>query len=378
MRRRRRGRAGARCGRAPRLRAAAAGRLAAAATREPALHLLEADEEILDRRGIRHRRHLHQRHLEDELWQRRPAHLLGAYLRHTEEPLQIIGRAHLRLPHRLLHLVVRQVREHRRVAEERGDGQIADLLHEITAEARHLVAVPVELLDGAQTRRRIAPQDGVRDAVEDRPVGDAERALHIRLRERLAAEDDHLIEERLRVAHAAVGLARDREERRIVGRDALVGDDALQACDQLGDRDALELVTLAARDDRLRQLVDLGRREDELHVLRRLLERLQQRVEGRRRQHVHLVDDVDLEARRRGTVADVLVQIADVLDAGVGGAVDLHDVERAPRRDLETARALPARLRRRPAPVRRLGRGGVEQRSGWQRTPERVEFLLIS
>jgi hypothetical protein len=45
-----------------------------------------------------------------------------------------------------------------------------------------------------------------------------------------------------------------------------------------------------------RDLVRLGRREDELHVRRRLLERLQQRVEGLRGEHVHLVDDVDLVA----------------------------------------------------------------------------------
>ena len=54
------------------------------------------------------------------------------------------------------------------------------------------------------------------------------------------------------------------------------------------------------RDEhRHRHLADLGGREDELHVRRRLLERLQQRVERRGAQHVHLVDDVDLEPRAR-------------------------------------------------------------------------------
>ena len=43
----------------------------------------------------------------------------------------------------------------------------------------------------------------------------------------------------------------------------------------------------------------VGGGEDEHDVGRRLLERLEERVEGRAREHVHLVDDVDLEAAAR-------------------------------------------------------------------------------
>ena len=51
--------------------------------------------------------------------------------------------------------------------------------------------------------------------------------------------------------------------------------------------------------DRRRHLVRVGRRQDEDDVRRRLLERLEQRVERRVGQHVHLVDEVDLVLRRR-------------------------------------------------------------------------------
>ena len=61
--------------------------------------------------------------------------------------------------------------------------------------------------------------------------------------------------------------------------------------------DAGEVEALAARQDGDRDLVRLGRREDELHVRRRLLQRLEQGVERLRRQHVNFVDDVDLVAR---------------------------------------------------------------------------------
>jgi hypothetical protein len=42
---------------------------------------------------------------------------------------------------------------------------------------------------------------------------------------------------------------------------------------------------------------------------------------------VNFVDDEDLVARAVGEVADVVAQLADIVDAGVGGAVDLDDVE---------------------------------------------------
>ena len=58
----------------------------------------------------------------------------------------------------------------------------------------------------------------------------------------------------------------------------------------------LQVEALAARQHRHRHLARLGGGEDELHMLGRLLERLEQAVEGLLRQHVHLVDDVDLVA----------------------------------------------------------------------------------
>jgi hypothetical protein len=62
--------------------------------------------------------------------------------------------------------------------------------------------------------------------------------------------------------------------------------------------DPAQVEALAAREDRDRDLADLGGREQELHMGRRLLERLEERVERRGAEHVHLVDDVDLVARR--------------------------------------------------------------------------------
>ena len=64
-------------------------------------------------------------------------------------------------------------------------------------------------------------------------------------------------------------------------------------------------------------------------MLRRLLERLEEAVEGLFRQHVHFVDDVHLGAGGDGAVAGVLDDLAHIVDAGVGGRVHLDHVDMA-------------------------------------------------
>src|SRR5439155_916858 len=124
--------------------------------------------------------------------------------------------------------------------------------------------------------------------------------------------------------------------------------DASSALPSGAGGDDPEVVLLAAGEDRVGQLVVLGGGEDELHPGRRLLQRLQERVEGARRKHVDLVDDPDAEAVTGRVVARALPQLADLVDAVVGGAVDLLDVEAGPGGDLPARVALPARIRRRP------------------------------
>src|SRR5205807_10329286 len=47
-----------------------------------------------------------------------------------------------------------------------------------------------------------------------------------------------------------------------------------------------------------------------------------------RRQHVRLIDDVDLAPAERRREVDLLPQVPDLVDAPVGGGVDLDQVER--------------------------------------------------
>lgn len=73
-------------------------------------------------------------------------------------------------------------------------------------------------------------------------------------------------------------------------------------------------------------LVFLGRGQDEDGVVGRLLEGLQKCVEGRRREHVHLVDDEDLVLPDLRRYAHLVDEDADVVDRVVRCGVELDDV----------------------------------------------------
>ena len=99
-------------------------------------------------------------------------------------------------------------------------------------------------------------------------------------------------------------------------------------------RHLLQVELQAARQHRHRNLLRIGGGEDELDVLGRLLQRLQHRVEGLLGQHVHFVDHINLEAAARRRIHGVVQQLAHVVDAGVGGGVDLDQVDEAAAVDL--------------------------------------------
>ncbi len=111
-------------------------------------------------------------------------------------------------------------------------------------------------------------------------------------------------------------------------------------------RQQLQAELQAARQHRHGDLLRLGRGQHEFHMLGRLLERLQHRVERRPRQHVHLVDEVDLVPADGRRVARVIEDLAHVVDAGVRCRVELEQVDEAPGIDVDTGRADSARRRR--------------------------------
>ena len=60
-------------------------------------------------------------------------------------------------------------------------------------------------------------------------------------------------------------------------------------------------------------LMYLGSCQDELDVRRRLLHSFEQRIERARREHMHLVDDIDLIPAHFGRIHDTLAQLSDIV-----------------------------------------------------------------
>ena len=116
-------------------------------------------------------------------------------------------------------------------------------------------------------------------------------------------------------------------------------------------RDPAKVEALAAGEHRYRHGTYLGRRENEFHMLRRLLQRLQQGIERIAREHVHFIDDIDLEARRNRAVAYCLNDLADIVHAGMGGRIHFDDIDMAVGGDGRAGFADPAGLLRRRLPL---------------------------
>jgi hypothetical protein len=165
-------------------------------------------------------------------------------------------------------------------------------------------------------------------------IGDPEHREHVgRLDPALAGVGDELLEGAERVPEAAGGVTGDERHRAVVDSDRLLAGDPAEHGRHLLHRRSAEVEPVAAIDDRRQDLLGLGRREHEDRPRRRLLERLQERIPRLGREHVRLVQDVDLVPARNRRVRDFLAEVADVVDGVVRGRVHLDHVERACVRD---------------------------------------------
>ena len=165
-------------------------------------------------------------------------------------------------------------------------------------------------------------------------VGEAEHVAHPRrAHPSLGIEigmRDRLVEDRKPVADRTFGGIGNDMQRLSIGLDAFLAADFRKMRFEQFDRDSPQVEALRAAEHCNRQFLDFGRREEELHMRRRLFERLEQRIEGIARQHVDFVDDVDLVARRDRRIAHSLDDLAHVVDTCMARRVHFDDIDMAP------------------------------------------------
>ncbi len=273
-----------------------------AAAREPALHALEPGREgrVVPRGAGQQDPRADELELQPRCG--RAPHLGETGVDDVGRSRQLRRTEAQSLPGHLVELVVGQVREQRRarIGHRGQDDQVAQPLEHVLGEAAGVEPALDHRVDDREDRRPVVRCERVDGGVEQRGLGVAEqrgrqRPGHARL-PRTAHE---LVEDRQCVAHGALARAYDHREHPTLDGHRLALAQLAEIGLQSGRRDEPERVVMGAGADGSDDLVWLRRREDELHVLRRLLDDLEQRVEARRRDHVRLVDDVDLEARGR-------------------------------------------------------------------------------
>ncbi|MNI28405.1 hypothetical protein D3C73_821810 [compost metagenome] len=176
-------------------------------------------------------------------------------------------------------------------------------------------------------RRDVALHDMLEQVDDAGAVGKAQHAAHGIRMHAAAAMGDRLVEQRKAVAGGAFGGTRDHRQCFLLGRHAFLLQNGGKQADQICSADPAQVEALATGKHGDRNLADFRRRENELHMLRWLFERLQQPVEGLRREHVHFVDNIDLVARRNRAIAHLLDDLSDIVDTGMGRGIHLDHVD---------------------------------------------------
>jgi hypothetical protein len=167
---------------------------------------------------------------------------------------------------------------------------------EVAEEALDVAAGLGQPGGGVERGSRVALRDRVDGADQEVRICRAQHGQHVLECDRRARVGDELLQGPERVAEGAGGGPGDQRARLVGNLKALRVGHPPQHGGDLAHGGAPEVEPVAAVHDRGQDLVRLGRGEDEDRVRRRLLERLEERVPGRRREHVRLVEDVDLVA----------------------------------------------------------------------------------
>jgi hypothetical protein len=247
-----------------------------------------------------------------------------------------------------LDLLGRDAAQHGRgvVPGRADDDEVAEAFEEVLHEAPRVLTGLHHPVDGGEGTGGVALAERQHDLVEEGPVGVAEQGDGPFIADGRGLGPGHqLVEQRERVAHgSAAGPDHEGKHAGLDG-DALCGAELADVLEHLGGRDQPERIVVGARADGADDLLGLGRREDELDVLGRLFDDLEQGVEALRGHHVGFVEDEDLVAIACGREDRPFPQVAGVVDAVVAGCVDLDHVERsaAASAELDAAVALAAR-----------------------------------
>ena len=214
-----------------------------------------------------------------------------------------------------------------RIARDREDDEVAESLQQVFGEALGIVTGFDDVVNDPEQCRAVDARHCA-DRIIKQPRRGVAQQLGCALVADLAVDGTghELIEHGKRVAHRSPAGTHDEWHYALVDLDVLGLAQVVEVGRELLGRNQAERVVMSARANRADDLFRFGRREDELHMRGRLFDDLQQGVEPLRRDHVGLIKDEDLEPIPRGSKGGALAQVAGIINAIVGGRVNLDDV----------------------------------------------------
>ena len=269
--------------------------------------------------------------------------------------------------------------------------EMEDQIGQQTGQIASFLGLPAHVIERL---RRFSAQNRSAEGTNAVVAGQTEDIEHVLLGDAVATEGDELIEHRLGITHPTVRAHGNGVSRKGLEFHLFQFRNVLKMLRNERSRNLPEIEALAAAQNGWENLVRLGGCKDELHMRRRFLERLQERIEGTRAEHMNLVDVVDPELAAGRRIVDALPQRADVVHAVVGGTVDFRDIKTATlgdfhtdilvriEIDLRTARAVE-RLRKNPARTRFSGASGPHKEIGMRQPvlrdgiPERPDHVIL-
>ena len=137
-----------------------------------------------------------------------------------------------------------------------------------------------------------------------------------------------LIKNRQRITHrTAASTNHQLQHARLNGHLLLIAQ-TLQERQKNLRRNQTERVMVSARTNRTQHLIRLSRREDKLHVLRRFLHNLQQRIETLTGHHMRLINNEDLVTVTHRRQSRAFTQVTGMIHTAVARRIHLNHVKR--------------------------------------------------
>ena len=268
--------------------------------------------------------------LEHQAHVARTPHLQRGIVEHCQHAGQTVGRMPAKgsgLGSKRLSLLGPALKQLATGTGNAGHIHVAHVRHQVARQLKQVIALLDLCANEPIEFSNITLGDGAGKLAQDLVRNLAQKRAGIVRMHGAVAKNAQLLQRGKRVAHAALGMARHDGQRLVVVIEALLLAHVGQAMLDILVADAVEIEALAAREDGLQNLLRIGGAQHKDHVRRRLLERLEQRVERRRREHMDLVDDIDLVlATHRGKVNGVDDLLAHIVHARTACGIELVDI----------------------------------------------------